>query len=638
MIPEDARAVKSLDNLLDIETPGLSGQEVQVPATIASNSISYTIPVIMKVKCLNHDDKHTCEKEASFAVDLKDYPKFTEVSDFVRERILINLFKNSENTGFNHKCSLVVKDPQTTTIKRIRARPVVKNLLSKDGKFYDSMGREWKSIDIFVLQNGLATQPGKHIELTGLVLPDPRSSRITMMARHVNEAQEASADIEEMNRLAKLFENWTVEQRMDWIIKNVATYAKVVKRENVIHGALLCFFSPLYLNFNGEKIKGWMKIVIIGDSTAGKSKTVRTVINELFGLGQIISGEMASMAGLAAANMQASSGQWMIEYGPFVLMDAKLLAVDGAHKVSASDWAAIGEAERDGILRVTKAGKAEANARTRLILIYNPVTEDRRFTRAMDTFRRGAQAIETVMDATSIARTDLAIFVNASDVTPEDIHIVHKGTTDPELQCLTSLCRHVWTGKYETIFEDKALEKILSEATRIQKKYYLTRIPLASPDIDKKLARLSASLAALTCSFSSDWSTLTVKQEHVDYVVNLLESEYENAGLGSLAMDDRQEVTPDEAATLIQNMQTALGQKALDDKVIHEMINWISGKEKFTREDMMHKFRLSDKEQLRPLVHQMKEDGLLKQGNRGFTATLKLTKLSKVIGDKNNAS
>jgi hypothetical protein len=637
MVNADVKDVRPLENLLDIETPGLSGLEVKVPATIASNSISYTIPVQMKVKCLNRDDKHTCEKEAEFAVEIKDYPKFTEVSDFVREKILLNLFKSSDNPGFSHKCTLVVRNPETTTIKRIRARPVVKNLLSKDGKFFDKAGREWKSIDIFLLQNGMTTQPGKHIELSGLVLPDPRSSRITMMCRHVDEAQETTPNFEEMSRLAKLFEGRTIDERMEWIIKNVAIYTKVVKRDNVVQGTLIAFFSPLYLDFNAERIKGWIKVVVIGDSTAGKSKTVRTVISELLGMGQIISGEMASMAGLAAANMQASSGQWMIEYGPFVLMDGKLLAVDGAHKVSASDWGAIGEAERDGVLRVTKAGKAEANARTRMILIYNPVTEDRRFTRAMDTFRRSAQSIETVMDATSVARTDLAIFVNASDVTPEDIHVIHKGDVVPELLFLTSLCRHVWTGRYQTVFEEEALQEILQQATHIQKRYYLTRVPLASPDIDKKLARLSASLAALTCNFSADWSILTVTKEHVDYIVNLLQNEYDNAGLDSLASDDRQEVSIDEATILIANMKSAVKQGTLEETVMNDIVHWASGKERFTREDMMHKFRLTDKEQFRPLIQQMKEDGLVKQGNRGFTATLKLTKLSKVIGDSKNA-
>ncbi len=621
-----------LSNLLDIEIPGMDSQEVCAAATIASNSVSYTIPYKAKVRCISEGEKHSCKGEAEIEIDITDYPKFADVSSYVRNKTFLNLCMMQEDSGFKSTCKLVMEKTYTTTIKKLRARPIVKNLLSKDNKFFDHAGREWKAIDIFMHQNGLFTQPGKIVELTGQVLPDPKTSRITLMVSHAKEVSEGAADIQEMEKLAALFEGKEPKERMQWIVSNVASYIKAVNRENVIHATLLCYFSPLYLEFNAERIKGWTKVEIIGDSTTAKSKIVRTTITDLIGLGQIITGEMASMAGLAAANTQASSGQWMVEYGPLVLQDSKILAVDGAHKVSASDWAAIGEAERDGVLRVNKAAKAEANARTRLLLIYNPLSDDRRLTRAMDTFRYAAQALETVQDATSIARVDFAVFVNSSDVTPEQVHIIQSDNYDERIKCLTSLCRHVWSGKYEIEFTKEATNRILKSATELFKKFNLPRTPLVSMDIDKKIARLSTSLAAITCSFNKDWQRLTVEEKHVEYVVEMLESEYMYAGLNALSAEDRQEITSEEAIQIFANLKDALKQNLdVTDNMVYTIVAWVAGKSNFTRDELMHKFHLSEKEHLRPLLSALTDNRLIKRGSRGLFALPKLIKLARLI-------
>jgi MCM P-loop domain len=633
---DEQQQVRELDNLLDIELPSMDGQQVRVPATIASNSISYIVPCKGKVKCVNNRDDHSCKRDGEVEIGLTDYPAFADIPFHVRDRIFPAVCATQKNSGFDASCRLVVENVETTAIKRLRARPIVRNLLlSKDNnKLFDkSSGKEWKAIDIFLhMNNGFVTQPGKIVLLEGKVLADPKNARTSLMVNSAKELSEGAADIVEMNRLAAHFEGMMdPSTRMQWIISNFASYAHVINRENVIHAALLCHFSPLYLEFNAERIKGWMQIDIIGDSTVAKSKTTRAAVTELIGLGQMITGEMMSMAGLAAANTQSSSGQWMVEYGPLVLQDSKILAIDGAHKVSASDWATTGETQRDGILRVIKAAKAEANARTRLIAIFNPLSDDRRLTRAMDSFRYPVQSLETVQDATSIARADFCAFVS-DDVGPEQVHVIQSNDYDEKIKCLIAICKHVWSGNYETVFTKEATQKILTEATRLYRKFNLPRIPLVSMDIDKKIARLSASMAAITCSFDEDWKTLTVGEKHVEYVVDLIEGEYEHAGLNAISAEERQELSKEEAAQILANIKKSLEKRAgTDDKFVHRIVNWLSTKSTFTRDELMEKFQLVEKDHLRPLISQLTDDRLVKRGSKGFSSLPKLIKLSRFI-------
>jgi ABC-type dipeptide/oligopeptide/nickel transport system ATPase component len=58
----------------------------------------------------------------------------------------------------------------------------------------------------------------------------------------------------------------------------------------------MAYFTPLYFDFEGKSISGWGIMTIIGDTTTGKSDTIKHLI-KLLKCGQIISGETASIAG-----------------------------------------------------------------------------------------------------------------------------------------------------------------------------------------------------------------------------------------------------------------------------------------------------------------------------------------------------
>ena len=84
---------------------------------------------------------------------------------------------------------------------------------------------------------------------------------------------------------------------------------------------------------------------MIGDSTTGKSETVRKTI-KLLQSGLYISAETASIVGLTGATIRGERQGWYVDWGFLPLADSKLLSIDGAQNLSKLQWASVGEAER----------------------------------------------------------------------------------------------------------------------------------------------------------------------------------------------------------------------------------------------------------------------------------------------------
>ena len=216
-------------------------------------------------------------------------------------------------------------------------------------------------------------------------------------------------DSEKVRQLQEKFQARTVTENMDWLTTEFEKYSKIIKRRNVAETGFLTFFSPLYINFEDTNIPSWLKSTIEGDSTTGKSETIRKLI-VLLKAGQIVSGEMATVAGLAGASVQASGGQWYVDFGVLPMQDRKLLAVDGAHKLQASELDKLAESERNGKIEIVKASKGEAYTRTRQIKIMNPVDEDRTTTVSMDSFFHPVDCLKNNFQIQSIARIDFCMF------------------------------------------------------------------------------------------------------------------------------------------------------------------------------------------------------------------------------------
>jgi len=615
-----------LDHLNLIEDPNLTGHPVIVQGIVSSTSVSYLVPKEVEARIVENDG-HVTTLAKKISERNSTNVKIVGVPEEVKRRRLKWLFNKR---GRDEDVS--IDDKAMRTVYRIRVRPPVFTLEKQGDKIVDERGFEYKCFDIYVTADKPVTfQPSVLIQFEGTALPSPKTQTTTFLAYSTEFPEEVrSFDAEKLARLKTKFQSMTVQQRLDWILTNFERYSKIVGRRNLAKGCLLCYFTPIQIRFNGETQKGWGNVLVCGDTTTAKSETVRKLIS-LFKIGTLITAETASTVGLTGTATQLEKEGWFVDWGFLVLQDRKLLAVDGAHKLSSSNWAALAEAERIGIVSIAKAAKNTAYARTRQIKIANAVDReaDKYTTRSLASFLYPCQALTTILDKTSIARLDLAVFADQRDVKPEDINKPFHSDYDKELQFLGEALKWCWSGRAEVRFTEEATTYLLAEATNLYNTFFSEMIPLASIDLKWKIARLSVGLANLTLS-TDDFNTVTVTQEHVAQVVECIKDEYSKAGLNTLAQEDRFETLTLEDVDDILNNIVLKTQDALDKETVVAIFKFIVLQGRVTRDQLMTKFGITDNSQLRPLMAVLSSEKLVKTG-RGLYPTPKLIQAYKLL-------
>ena len=628
--PIKTEEVIELKNLVQIENQEYAGKLVKVKAVVASNTISYNVPDKIEFKCIKREE-HKCIGYYSYKIPLDAKAGFIEVNEVTRTKRTKWLAEKI----FEEYCKIVTEETKTSTVRKLRVKPIVTAIIEdKEGNPVDEEGNEYKHYDIYLEQNIVqALEAGKEVEIIGKIIPDPKSQKVTLIATKVSKLEDIQYSLENIRKLKEIHSLKSTKETMNWFADEFQKYSKVVKRQTITIAGILTFFSSLVFEFEGKKYSGWAKTIIIGDSTTGKSETMKRMVI-LFRAGQVISAETASIVGLTATSTQSSGNQWFVEWGVLPLNDRRLLVIDGAHKLLKEHWDTIAETERDGILNIQKASKGRANARTRQIKVMNPIGDDFRTTKAMKSFFYPVQAIANSLQIQSIARQDVAVFVT-DNVPSSQRNVRCDEQYDKTLEGYTDLLKLVWLQKYSIIFEEDAINAILEEATKLEKIFKDEDIPLITNDQKIKLARLGVSVANFCISFNQDFTELKVTREHIEFVSDYIKSNYLEAGLDKLSrvnsdIDVTIETIQDIVSVIKGILQNHIPE--MTNQVILDMIEWMAAQTQFTKETLMTKYNLAEKNEARPITSYLRAEGLLNP-KRGFAPTKKLIRVGKLIID-----
>jgi len=621
--PKDVEPVK-LEHITMIENPSNLKKMIEVQAIVSSTTVSYAVPSSVKGTWIADDDSQQSREEEITPTSFLNMAIINQ-STTTRNKILsYALFPESKGHAN-------IKDLSYRTVYMVRVRPPVFSLEKQGDKLVDEKGYEYKAYTIYVIAETakIEFQASALLNLRGLVLPDPKTQRTTILVTEVQFPENiGKIDEDKLATLSKAYEGKTPRERLDWIVDNFEAYSHVIGRRNIAKAVILGFFTPTWVTLNGELQRGWANILILGDTTTAKTLTVRCGI-KLLQAGCIITAETASAVGLVGAATQLDKGGWTIDWGALVLNDRKLLAVDGAHKLGKYQFASLAEAERSGTVSIVKAAKDSAYARTRQIKIANPLDqESKRYeSKNLSDFYYPIQAVPTFLDLMSIARLDLVVFADADDVKPEEINKRHEEGPDPALFSLGEALKLVWGDRLTIEYTEEALIKIYEQATALYNEFFAKEIPIASIDLKWKIARLSTAAAIISLS-TTDYKTLKVEVEHVTWVADFIREEYQNAGLLTLAAKNRHEIPTEEQVTDI-TAQIAYAVKYEGDdgpEKAREILIWTAERGRFTKAQLNDTFSLTDKNQIRPLVACLANLGLITSG-AGYYATAKLNKL-----------
>ena len=417
-----------------------------------------------------------------------------------------------------------------------------------------------------LLQHNILLNRG--YELSGYVYSHPRTQAATFIVDRIMPLESSLVTFklakEELDAL-QIFQARDgmspLEKVMDIHEAFSASFVRIFGRENILLAIDLVFHSARRIPFQERTIKGWLDILIIGDTGQGKSETAERVMS-YYNLGTIASGETCSRTGLLyTIHTEAGQEAW-VAFGLLCRANGMLVVIDEIHGMPPADFREFTLVRSKGVVDVKRAAYGMAAAETRLISIANP-----RRGMFMENYGFPCEAIPDVPVFTSqedIRRFDFAVGVRFGDVSEDEINRDVRGIGidhpyDP------TLCRNLilwgWTRGPEHIHMVDGTEGTILESAKQLGRDYVPDIPLVeAADIRNKITRMATAFAIRTYS-TSDGVTVNVRPSHVEAAVATIHGFYKATSLDywGLSQDKaRRFVSPEELEVIAHDFRTTV--------------------------------------------------------------------------------
>lgn len=293
----------------------------------------------------------------------------------------------------------------------------------------------------------------------------------------------------------------------------------------------LALHSILQFRFQGRDVKrGWVEFAYIGDTRTGKTQMV-TAIMKHYGLGEMITGENLSVAGLVGGLEQsATSKTWHLHWGRWPLNDMGAIGIDEWGVLKADDIDKLRTIRSEGVAQVFKIRHEKTLARTRVIWIANAKKKG-----GLAAYSQGCAALLPLFGKEeNISRADIFCSAVNSEVPLTKINAVREKSVDHKYtkEKCQKLLLWAWSRKSHHVIIPDETEKAILDAANETGKMYSDTLPILSPaEARIKLARLSVACAARFFS-TDDGQNLIVTEDHVTFIFNFLKNLYKKRSFG----------------------------------------------------------------------------------------------------------
>jgi len=509
------------------------GKRVETEALVsAKDTAPYIIPAEIEVVC-QRDSGNICLVCPVAGFEPGETLKIGPTNPVVLELVGISTDQQEramkKAAGVPRSCSqCIFKAKKSMNIEELRLIPQLKIATQET----DHVVRR-----AFYVGHGIETNTA--YMLRSKVIPEPQSQYATLLTYEAEASVDSLSTFKltrELKTKLKLFQpkEWTLtglRVKLDQIYEDLeANVTHIYMRRDLHVFYDLVYHSVLYIRFQGQPIKGWVEGLVVGDSGQGKSEAIKHLMNH-YGLGEKIDAKGASVAGLLGG-LQETAKRWFVSWGVITLNDRRLVVLEEIKGMHQEVIAKLTDMRSSGIAEVSKVEKAKTNARTRLVWISNPRSDDQ-----VMSYNFGITAVrELIGSLEDVRRFDMAIMLASGEVDRKVLNLRTGDRPTAEHTYTHELCQSLvlwtWSRKLEDVqLTEEAEELLLKESSRMGKEYSAT-IPLVeAADQRLKLLRLSAACAARTFS-TEDGQTLLVRKCHVEYVVEFLDRIYDSPAMG----------------------------------------------------------------------------------------------------------
>lgn len=467
---------------------------------IGAEPKTYTVPSKLRLICRNAN----CTKSCPLAMGLGS-PQLTEIAVEPRQIVqFVDAPDNAQDTflkkmfGCKH---VACEHLDIVNVQRV--------LFQEGASFID--GLDDSSSDSrygLYMYTDYRLQPTAKYNFEACRVTDPRNQKsyyVIRSAENINQtlpvydesvfeyfrnvAQQSSSVVELMQ---KHYAEWmaclSIEGRLD-----------------MFGSLLLAYMSVTEIPWNYGIIKGWLDVMVIGDTRTGKSQMAQRFIKNL-GLGGYINGENSRSTGVIGG-VQKLNDSWMLTWGAIPMNDKGLLVIDEASGLDVEDVKNLSSTRSSGAVTVNKIIKGEARARTRLIWISNP-----RSGRNIDEFYwKGFGAFQEYIPVVEDeARYDLVLTAAREDL---DVLEGIESNSMPNTERWRKLVNIAWNISPDNIVFSNGFKKAMRDTCKKLNEDYSGGPLVIGVSVHEKMLRMSCAIAVL-CGDIYEYK-LKVNEKHL---------------------------------------------------------------------------------------------------------------------------
>lgn len=528
-VPEYKQVVRDDEihdvTLNDAVDARFAGRRVRLRAQVAAiQQAPYAVPRTLKVLCdRSQEFCATCPVHAfkeGMATTIS--PESREILELVNSTLQSHTPVLMNAIGIPKKCKVVSFETlDFHHVEDIRLSPQ----LSLDNRSTD---REL----LPALVIGGSVELNEAYQIEARIYPHPRTQTTTILVTDHQAAEDTLSTYEctepsrfEIFRTDRFTEEAIAEKLEDIYADFEANVTNIYCRSDLHFVIDLAYHSLLNINFRGREEKGWVEVLIIGDSAQGKTETAMNLMRH-YRLGEKVDCKNASVAGLIGG-LQQLDKRWFATWGAIPTHDRRLVILEELKGLSIEVISKLTEMRSSGRAQIPKIERRERYARTRLVALSNP-----RDGRRLEDRAKGIFAVKDLVgNLEDIRRFDLCLGISGRELDQariNDYQIVkpeypHKYTSD----LCHELVLFAWSTKQMRLADEQHLIK---RAQELASGYGSGDIPLIEAgSVRSKLLRLATALACRV--FSVEDHVLVVKPCHVDFMFNFLRKIYDSPTL-----------------------------------------------------------------------------------------------------------
>jgi len=345
-------------------------------------------------------------------------------------------------------------------------------------------------------------------------------------------------DTYEMLTVFRPSENQSIKEHLDERYKVFGNAAGINGREDLFFLTDLAYFSTIELR-NDQVLpsikRGWVEVLIAGDSRCGKSVVGDFLYNHYHFGGFLGGSDAITRTGLVGGVVK-SFGRNKIQWGKLPQNDKGTVIIDELSRVDHDGLKSITELRSSGFAQIEKIASGQIPSRVRKICFSNW-----RGWREEDV-DHSAYGIENIrklcFEDAILSRFDIATVVKAGDVKKFDCKYERISSRFTSFQCRT-LLNWAYSRRPDQIkFEDGTAEALNEAQAKLLEKFHPTT-QLINQEMRAKICRMSTSLA--TFLFSTDpenWDVIYVKLEHIKYITDFLDKLYSHKNMGMIEFSE----------------------------------------------------------------------------------------------------